>query len=350
MRRRHLLTAVSASAASLAGCNGLLGSEGDGGATTAPEQSPTTSQPTTSSPVRSAIAEARDELAEAFDHFGEYAMVEGGQPTLGRENVSGYGRRPASDPAAVARSVLEEVRDSATGEQAERIAALRTLANYTTEKAGQYLYLAAGQIGLYKYKAASAAEDEGHPAARDHARTAQRYFRRGSNYGANARTVLGNLASAPVLPEVEGFAIDREQTEQEVLEGQSTLLSNTAGAFANHAEGLVLTDEGTEAYENEEYEIAAARYASATAVMNDADDRISAVRDRQPAYHAGFVAFVGCQTGDLAEGLAFMYEAANAQADGDPARADRLERRARELFRSVQERCFTGEGSETTPG
>lgn len=277
-------------------------------------------------------------------------MVDGGQPNLGRQNVSGFGRRPASDPAAVARSVLDEVRDGASGEQAERIAALRTLANYTTEKAGQYLYLAGGQIALYKYKAASAADDEGYPTARDHARTAQRYFRRGRNYGTNARTILEDLASAPVLPEVEGFAIDREQTEQEVLEGQSTLLGDTAAAFANHAEGLVLVEEGTTAYENEEYELAAARYASATAVMNDADDRIGAVREREPAYHAGFVAFVGCQTADLAEGLAFMYEAANAQADGNPSRADRLERRARELFRSVQERCFTGEATGTTPG
>ena len=349
MRRRHLLTAISASTAGLAGCSGLLGSGSDNEGTTTTRPTATTAPTTTASPVQSAIGEARAELGEAFAHFEEYDMVENGEPSLGRENVSGFGRRPASDPAAVARSVLEEVRDGASGDQADRVAALTTLADYTTEKADQYLYLAAGQIALYKYKAAFAADDEGYSAVRDQARNAQRYFRRAGSYGSTAMTVLGEVASAPALPQVEGFVVDREQTEQEVLETQCPLLRTTATAFANHAEGLALIEEGSTAYENEEYELAAARYATATAVMNDADERIGTVRERGATYHGRFIALVDCQTGDLAEGLAFMYEAANAQADGNPERADRLERRARELFRSVQERCFTDD-TGTTPG
>jgi hypothetical protein len=125
------------------------------------------------------------------------------------------------------------------------------------------------------------------------------------------------------------------------------LLQDTAAAFANHAEAMALLGEGSDAYENEEYEVAAARYASATAVMNDADERIAALREAEPTYHGRFLALVGCQTADLAEGTAFFYEAATARADGDSDRAERLEAEGRERFRSVQQRCFD-DGSEDT--
>lgn len=348
MRRRHLLASVPAATASLAGCSGLL-SSGDEDPETTTTPSRTTTVPTaTTSPVSSAISRAEAELAQAFDHFAEYTLVERGQPNLGREHVSGYGKRPASDPAAVARTELDEVRDSATGEQADAVTALTKLANYTTEKAEQYLYLIAGQIALYKYKAAFAAEDEGLPAARDHARDAQRYFRRGRNYGSQARSLLSELAAGAVVPEVEGFAVEREQTEQEVLAGESPLLQDTAAAFANHAEALELVGDGSDAYEDEDYEIAAARYASATAVMDDADERITALREAEATYHGQFLALVGCQTEGFAEGAAFFYEAANARADGDSERAGRLEREARERFESVQQRCFDEDSSGTT--
>lgn len=347
MRRRHLLASVSAATASLAGCSGLLNSDGENSETTTTPGRTTTAPTATRSPVSSAISRAEAELTQAFNHFAEYTLVERGQPNLGREHVSGYGKRPASDPAAVARSELNEVRDSATGEHADAVTALTRLANYTTEKAEQYLYLIAGQIALYKYKASYAAEDEELPTARDHARDAQRYFRRGRNHGSQARSLLSELASGAAVPEVEGFAVESEQTEQEVLAEESPLLQDTAAAFANHAESLGLLGEGSDAYENEEYEIAAARYASATAVMNDADERITALREQEATYHGQFLALVGCQTADLAEGMAFFYEAANAHADGNPERAQRLEREARERFQSVQQRCFDDSAEET---
>jgi len=87
--------------------------------------------------------------------------------------------------------------------------------------------------------------------------------------------------------------------------------------------------------------------APATVAANEAPLADAGLDQRVPAGTTVYLDATGSRDPDgSVVGYEWVIEAANAQADGNPARADRLEGRARELFRSVQERCFTG---ETTP-
>lgn len=344
-RRQFLGTVGAGSIAALAGCS--FGKDDE--AQTTPSAT-TTSTPTPTGEVPTALRTAQENLAEAWDELWTHRAVDEGELLLETAYIIGFDLPSITGPVAAAQNTLEQIRGQDLSEEEQtRVSALVAFSSNLKTKGQHYNYLfAAHELVGRATKAFARGDIKTAVAASQRAETT---IAEASVYLDDvhmALTDLGRVGGAGVTMITSAFKtfdIEREQGELSILSAFVAEYSATASGMQAFFSGIRDASEGTDAYKDGRYASAVEFYKMAVDQMRGAEDYLMTALERDVRYHTADVEMLNCLAPGFREAFDYYRKAAEAARDGAMQQAETLRDKGSEKYRATLQECRTSSGS-----